>query len=47
METFIVIAILCGVVYCAFRAGKSEGSRKGYHVGRMHQRRANRHRSKR
>ncbi len=48
METLIVIAVLCGVVYWAFRAGKSQGSRKAYHVGRQRERkRANRHRTRR
>ena len=48
METLIVIAVVCGVVYWAFRTGKSEGSRKAYGIGRRHERkRANRHRTKR
>ncbi len=46
MEGLVVIAILAGLAYWAFRAGKSEGSRKGYHVGRQHERkRANRRRT--
>ena len=41
MECFIVIVILLCVALAswAFRAGKREGSRKGYGVGRQHARR--------
>lgn len=46
MEALVLIAILCGLAYWAFRAGKTVGSKKGYHVGRRHERkRANRHRT--
>ncbi len=38
MEGLIVIAIVCGVVYWAFKSGKREGSQKGYGVGRRHER---------
>jgi hypothetical protein len=46
MEALIVIAVLLVLAYWAFRAGKREGSTKGYRVGRQHERRrrARRHR---
>ena len=33
MKSLIVIVILIGLVYWAFKAGKREGSVKGYGVG--------------
>ncbi len=42
MEGVIVIAILSGLAYWAFKTGKREGSKKGYGVGRRHQRRRRR-----
>ena len=42
MEGLIVIAIVCGLVYWVFKAGKREGSVKGYGVGRRHERRRRR-----
>jgi hypothetical protein len=46
METLIAIAVLGGVVYWAFKTGKREGSQKGYHVGRQHERKqVKRHRT--
>jgi len=39
MKSLIVIVILIGLVYWAFKAGKREGSVKGYGVGRRHERR--------
>jgi len=45
MEALIVIAVLLVLACWAFRAGKREGSAKGYRVGRQHgRRRARRHR---
>ena len=34
MEGLIVLGVIAYVVYRAFRAGKREGSRKGFGVGR-------------
>ena len=39
MKTLIAIVILLAVLYWAFKAGKREGSVKGYGVGRRHERR--------
>jgi len=42
MDGVIGVAILAALGYWCFKAGKSEGSRKGYGVGRAHQKKANR-----
>jgi hypothetical protein len=34
MESLIVLAILGGIGYCLYRAGKRTGSIKGFNVGR-------------
>jgi hypothetical protein len=34
MESLILIGILVGIGYWIYKAGKREGSRKGFHVGR-------------
>ncbi len=47
MEGLIVIAIACGLVYWAFKAGKRDGSVKGYGAGRRHERAAWRRRRRR
>ena len=39
MESFVIVTILAGVIYWAFRSGKRQGSRRGYSVGRRHERR--------
>ena len=39
MKSLIVILILIGLAYWAFKAGKREGSAKGYGAGRRHERR--------
>ena len=39
MKSLIAIVILLALLYWAFRAGKREGSVKGYGVGRRHERR--------
>ena len=44
MEAFLGIVIVVGVGYWLFKAGKSTGSRKGYNVGRAHERRRRRRR---
>jgi len=46
MEALIVVAVLLVLACWAFRAGKREGSTKGYRAGRQHgrRRRARRHR---
>ena len=47
MEGLLVIGILIAFVYWAFKAGKREGSVKGYNVGRRHERAAWRRRRRR
>ena len=47
MEGLIVIAIVCGLVYMAFKVGKRDGSVKGYGAGRRHERAAWRRRRRR
>ena len=42
MESLIAIAILSVLAYWAFKTGKHEGSKKGYGVGRRHERRRRR-----
>ncbi len=42
MEEFVIIAILCGLGYWAFRVGKREGSRQGFGAGRRRERRRSR-----
>jgi len=39
MKSLIVIVILVGLAYWAFKAGKREGSVKGFGAGRRHERR--------
>ena len=39
MKTLIAIVILLALLYWAFRAGKREGSVKGFGAGRRHERR--------
>jgi len=36
MKSLIAIVILIGLAYWAFRAGKREGSAKGFGAGRRH-----------
>jgi hypothetical protein len=38
MESLIVLAILGGIGYCLYRAGKRTGSIKGFNVGRWRRR---------
>ena len=47
MEGMVVITIVCGLVYWAFKAGKRDGSVKGYGAGRRHERAAWRRRRRR
>ena len=47
MEGVIMIAIVCGLAYWAFKAGKREGLTKGYGAGRCHERAARRWRRRR
>ena len=42
MEWLILLGILGCLCSWAYRSGKREGSRKGYHVGRQHGRRSRR-----
>ncbi len=44
MKSLIAIVILIGLVYWAFKAGKREGSVKGYGAGRRHERRRRKYR---
>ncbi|QDT35978.1 hypothetical protein [Stratiformator vulcanicus] len=39
MEELFYIALIGGIGYWLYRAGKRTGSRKGYNVGRRHGRR--------
>jgi hypothetical protein len=39
VEALIVLGVLAFVGYCLYRAGKREGSRKGFGVGRDRARR--------
>jgi len=39
MEFFVALAAAAGLIYWSFRAGKREGSRKAYFVGRRGRRR--------
>ena len=34
MESLILIGIVVGIGYWIYKAGKREGSRKGFHAGR-------------
>ncbi len=47
MEGLIGLAIVIGLAYWAFKAGKHEGSVKGYGAGRRHERAARRRRRRR
>ena len=44
MEILIIIGVGAWIYSAIYSSGKREGSRKGYGVGRSHQRRANRRR---
>jgi hypothetical protein len=35
MEVFVLLLILASAGYWFYKAGKHEGSRKGYHAGRQ------------